>query len=468
MALLSLDELLAPRTADQIKAMLLAALNAEGFQVSDWESGGVARTLIEMESSALDDLIGQLIPTITSGGFVLEATGDWLTLLAHELYELDRVAAVFAVQNITLTLFPGTGPYTITAGQLIALSASGKRYINTGTGTVTDVLPLTIAFKAESPGSGYNDAASTITKLVTPLPGLAINNVAPDYTGVTHIGASSGSVTPSKTGAIAAHTVVVTIATSGQVTAGSFSFVLDGASPTTVTPIPATYNIGATNMRLNFANGAGTPSFLVGDTFSFSSPGSPIAVQGVDEESDDALRARCLARWPALSDVPTDSKYYLWAVTAAPGAVTKVSISADMTFPGQVDVLIAGPAGAVGADVRNAVQAYIDARVGILETAVVDSASNVTVSAAGTVTVNAADLATVQTQAQASWNVYVQAAPIGGVIRLAELAQALMDAGAVDYSGLQLNAVAANVALTSGEVAVVSGALASTMTWVVV
>jgi hypothetical protein len=88
---------------------------------------------------------------------------------------------------------------------------------------------------------------------------------------------------------------------------------------------------------------------------------------------------------------------------------------------------------------------------------------NKNVSLGGLVTVKNADIAAVKTAADASWSEYVEALPIGGdrktgtpgVVRLQELTQALMDAGAIDVSGLLLNGAATNLSLLYNEVAVI-------------
>src|SRR5579885_3187771 len=98
----SLSDLTTPQTADQIKAQLIAALQDLGFPVTDWFSGGVGRTLLELLAQGLA-LFSQLIAAIAAGGFVTQASGDWLTLVASDTYQLTRNAATFTAGNVVLT-----------------------------------------------------------------------------------------------------------------------------------------------------------------------------------------------------------------------------------------------------------------------------------------------------------------------------------------------------------------------------
>lgn len=83
--------------------------------------------------------------------------------------------------------------------------------------------------------------------------------------------------------------------------------------------------------------------------------------EGSDQETDEALRTRCLLRWAELGRGATRDAYIAWAM-AVPG-VSDVAV--DDRFPrgdGTVDVIIMGPSGPPSAELIAAVQAYINAR----------------------------------------------------------------------------------------------------------
>jgi hypothetical protein len=484
---LTLADLLTAKTEDEIETQLISVLQTQGFPVSDYNVGGVARTIIKMVRAGIIDL-ANLVPLIASGGFLDYASGDWLTLLAGQLYGLTRTPAVYAKQRLKLTHEAGTGPTDIEPGSSIALSTNQRRWLSNDTVTVPADDFEYIEYIAESAGAAYNgDGAGQITSLVTPLPGLVVTNPEQSFGGVTtagkavKAGSGSGVVTPSETVAevmpTPARTFSIKVTTSANGTgSGAIQLTVmeDGvATVTAITPIPASYAAGG-GVTIGFANGAAnTVSWLAGDIYSFTTPGSPLIQQGADEEGDVALRARCRGRWPALSLVPTADRYEAWIIQASIEGgygITKIKATPSSTVAGTVNLYVAGAAGAPAGAVITALQTYIDLRDGIVDLAIVEAAVNKDVDAGGTVLVRVANAAAVKAAAKTNWEAYLSDLAIGGsqpggVVRLEELTEALMAAGAVDVSGLTLDAVAANLALAETEVAVPGNDITSALTW---
>jgi uncharacterized phage protein gp47/JayE len=483
MAVLTFEELLAGRTTDQIRARLFARLNKKDFPITDEASGAVVRTVVEAAAAAISDDVASMVPRIAGGGFVEEAEPDWLALLAHENYAVDKVGASWTIQLVKLRAANGVGPYTVAAGDLVVQAASGNRYILNEGGTIplgTNTSPgnegvdfKSLLFKAESPGSQYADAAGAITTLVTPLPGVTAINSAPTFSVVGHAGTGTGSLSLGGTPAGPAR-YQVRITANGQADAATFEYSLDGASYLPGGVCASAGVVMPESTVIAFVNGVSNPSFVTGDTYSFGSPGSPIVVQGADEETSEALGARMMARWPSLAEVPTSDIYEQWA-RAASTEVTKVTVTPNNSAaaPGRVDIVIAGAvnplSGAVGT-----VQAYIDERAGITEHPVVAAATVVDIEGAGSVYVNARDLTRIQTAAQLAWQVYVAGLPIGGTVRAAKLVQILMDLGAIDYFDLFIgptgDVIYPDFTVASTEVmqAVAGTDLATLLTWIVV
>lgn len=137
------------------------------------------------------------------------------------------------------------------------------------------------------------------------------------------------------------------------------------------------------------------------------------AIVGTDEESDVLLRQRCRDRWPALGIGDPAAKYRLWARTAAP-SVTRVLVAPSSTVPGRVDVTLAGANGSVlSGGVVSAVDAFIRARIFETDVLVAAAAAHA-IPVSGIVYVEAAKLATVQAAALAALNGYFNTSPIGG------------------------------------------------------
>jgi hypothetical protein len=445
MADLTLAQMLGVRTADEIRDRIFGRLNKDDFPITDFESGGVVRTITEAAAAGIAEDVTSLIPKIAGGGIPSLAVTDWLTLLAHEVYGTDRIGASSTVQLVKLKAALGVGPYTVSAGDLVVQAATGNRYILAQSGTipigtalgfggVAGVDYVSLQFKAESPGGKYADAAGSITKLVTPLPGVSASNEAPVFSVIGHSGAGTGTVTLSGTPSGPAR-FTLRISVQGQADAAEFDYSLDGGS---YVPGGIAFSTGVIlpgGTVVTFTDGT-NPSFLEGDTYTFSAPGSPIVVQGADEESNASLAKRLSARWPALAEITTSDLYEQWAF-AASAEVTKVTVQPKNTeaTPGRVQIVIAGAVNPLTSAVA-VVQAYVDDRHPITDQPVVLAADVVDVSAIGEAHVYAKDLLRIQETAQLQWQEYLNEVAIGGTFRSAKLAQILMDAGAIDFRDL--------------------------------
>lgn len=500
----TLAELLGTRTVADEEQLLLSVFQSEGFPVSDWNVGGAARTMAKAIANGLYDK-SQLIEKVTAGGLVplakalKDANGaevrEWLDLLAVGFYDLYRFEATRTVQRCTLECQAGLGPLTVSAGFIVRAPSTGNRYTYQGSDVVVpDGGTNTIDVIAEEAGSTYADPAGSITEIVTPLPGLTVSNPAEPFGGLDTssrarktVGAQgTGYITPTSSPApalIRSYTVTVTASgnagTSGTV---QIDYTANGVTTAaaTLSPIPTTYAGLGDGITLAFANGAGA-GFIVGDVHTFQTPGTPILQQGSDTETNEALAQRCFGRWPSLALNAIQDKYVAWIRQCSLEngyGIEKITVRPSATVAGVADILVATATGAPSGGTVTALQTYVNARDGIVDKGSVVAASNANVTPAGTVTVKDSDLASVQAAADEAWRVYVAALDIGGdvrtgtpgVVRLNELAQALMDAGAIDVTGLQLNGAATNLALAYNEVAVIpaGGPPSIALTWATV
>ena len=171
-----LSDLLTPIPSDTLLQGILTQLAARGYPITDWESGGVFRTLLEVESATLADVY-TLIPTIAGSGFLRYAAGGWLDELALSEYNLTRKSSVFTVDTLTLTN-TSTTAYTLRAGDIWVQSANGLRFNSLDAGVIPAGSSLAIRVQAEHPGSAYNLPRGTLTQLLTPFPGVTASNMA--------------------------------------------------------------------------------------------------------------------------------------------------------------------------------------------------------------------------------------------------------------------------------------------------
>lgn len=171
----TLAELLQPRTQQQELSQLLTYLQARGLTVTDYNSGGVARTLLEVSADGLADL-SQFAVTLAQSGYLEFAETDWLDLLTDSQWDVRRNQATAAVGSITLSCAAGFGPVTVTANTLLVGTSNGLRYNVTGAGQIPDGGSITLAIRAEGTGAAYNVATGTITTLHTPILGVTCTN----------------------------------------------------------------------------------------------------------------------------------------------------------------------------------------------------------------------------------------------------------------------------------------------------
>jgi hypothetical protein len=495
----SLADLRTAETQGVIETRLVAALAGRGLPTASWipvESGGVELTTVRMVAGTLAKLVSAKLAQAVGGRFLDLATGDLLTYLAKHYYLIDRVDPTFTIQNVFLFSTPAAPSNSFQPGDVwVSSPATNNRYVNLDpielpSDTINGV---SARFQAELPGASYSDPAGTISHMVTAPAGVSCTNDRPsDYLPAHQVGTSTGQVLANRllfnTGVLAYQSVRVRIETFGDVGIATMRYSVDGGvtwlpsfgamvMPPTLT-IPGPPGAEVTGVELFFENGV-TPSFIQGSTFTLLA-GNAILQQGNDAESDEALRARCRARWTSLSLVPTEGLVTLWAKLASL-EIAKVTADAAPDIPGGMVVTLASAAGPASAAAQIAVSDYIEDRLlgfkGVpeaftgagspQETVQVRSAVPHALTAGGVVDVPRASVAAVQQAADLGWLAYLRSLDIGGLVVLAELEQAIMDAGAINVSAATLNAVAANVQLGAGEVAVPAdgSSLTANLSW---
>jgi len=468
----TLAELLQTRDQATIEALLIAVLQQatiEGqpgvqFPVTDWNEGSFERTHMKMIATGLLDR-ENLIQYIAAGGFLqyattlVDANGNlvegWMELLAQSQFDRSRVAASFSQQVLTLTCTAGPGPYTRAAGTMIAYSPStGNRYLNAASVTIPDGGSVTATFQAENPGSSYLDAAGSIVALVTPLPGVSVNN-APTPGGNPYVGLTgSGTIgLTSTTVTTSTRTVQIRITQSGRIDSGDARMdvtVFQGLTKTVYAGATITASYTQGDATFGFVDGAsGSTSFLAGNTWIIALPGSPLLQAGADKESLTSLAQRCLDRWPSLSDVPTPNRLLAWirecsATNDPPLGLSKMFSEPSDQIAGQQNAYIAGATTTATPTEVSIVQGYVDKLLSLTESALIQAAATAPIGMSGIVVCKRGTTATVRSKAVTAWAAYLAALPIGGdmpghLVRLEMLEDSLIDAGAYTVSGLALS-----------------------------
>lgn len=140
-------------------------------------------------------------------------------------------------------------------------------------------------------------------------------------------------------------------------------------------PVRAEFEGAAYNVGAGYINRLVT--HIAGIDYVYN-PEGWLVEEGVDEEDDESLRQRYLARWDELATGATRAGYMAWA-RSVPGVM---DVSVDDRFPrgpGTVDVIITGPAGLPSQELIEAVQAYLETRKPITDNVLVRAPEPVTI-----------------------------------------------------------------------------------------
>lgn len=174
---ITLASLLSLTTKDGFYAKGLAIVESLGVTVTSWRAGDPTRSLYHYLAEMLT-VLEPVVREFIAGGFLEFASGEWLTILAKQVYNVDRDEATFAGDALVLE---NTEPYLyeIEAGDLtFKSSATGQTYHNTTGGTLSPGPGTTLELEwvADEAGSDSSVSADEIDELVTTLLGVEIQS----------------------------------------------------------------------------------------------------------------------------------------------------------------------------------------------------------------------------------------------------------------------------------------------------
>lgn len=180
----SLSDLRRHRKPGDVEAEVYASLASQGIDSKTWKPGAVVRTIIKGTAivvSAADALRVAML----KGGFLALAEGDWLTLLARQLYGVERIEGAPASGLVVLTN-SGGGVFAGAPGDLVFSASSGDAQGKNYRSTESYTLPsgahsptsTTVAVEAVEIGTASSVGAGEIDRLETALLGVACTNPA--------------------------------------------------------------------------------------------------------------------------------------------------------------------------------------------------------------------------------------------------------------------------------------------------
>lgn len=175
MSVLSLAQLAIAETESAIYSRALAIATSIGLPVTSWHAGDPTRSLYHLLAKTLASAEG-IVAKYIAAGFLDYATGEWLALLAKQVYDVDRVEATYATCTCRLTS-TNSGPFEFDPGDItVKKPNSSVTYHNTEGGSVAGNGTLDLAFVADQAGKDGSASPNEITEFVTTYLKLAVTN----------------------------------------------------------------------------------------------------------------------------------------------------------------------------------------------------------------------------------------------------------------------------------------------------
>lgn len=176
--MIKLTDLIRALSVDEVKTSMLSALESLGFPIASWAKGAVIRTIVAAFSATLAPFTTIQVE-VAKSGFLDWAEGDWLSLLAEQVYSVTRNSAEFAVGAVTLDN-AGGGLFTFAVGAARFYNpTTGKVYRNTEAFTLDPLeTGLEVAIEAIEIGSASTSEAGAIDSCETTMLGVTISNAS--------------------------------------------------------------------------------------------------------------------------------------------------------------------------------------------------------------------------------------------------------------------------------------------------
>lgn len=169
--MIDLNELLTTATEDEIFAKHMEVAEAVDLPTTTWQEGDPELALFAANAERIA-VADQQVDGYGRAGFLDYATGDWLKLLAEQVYSYTPREATYATATVTFTN-GGGGEYVLEAGDLtVKNSATGVTYHTTEGGTIPPLGTLDLDVVCDVAGSDGSCDAGDIDEMVTTLMGV--------------------------------------------------------------------------------------------------------------------------------------------------------------------------------------------------------------------------------------------------------------------------------------------------------
>lgn len=169
----SISTLYSVATAQQYLDAMLDFAAGLALPVTSWRDDDPTLVMFRYlaEQLAQKDLVDA---EFIKAGFLSASIEDWKTVVASEIYGIDRDAATYATSTITL-VNAGGGIYTPAAGEVtVKDSTSGKTYHSIEDLSLGAGATATLDVEADEAGTDSNAAVNEIDEIVTTMLGVTI------------------------------------------------------------------------------------------------------------------------------------------------------------------------------------------------------------------------------------------------------------------------------------------------------
>jgi uncharacterized phage protein gp47/JayE len=202
---------------------------------------------------------------------------------------------------------------------------------------------------------------------------------------------------------------------------------LDAATIADGATVELAFQADEAGLSGNCAVGTVTAPVTAPAGVTFDNPGAGgvwLTQVGTREESDDSLRIRCRARFPALGVGPGPSTYQGWALSI--DQVTQARVFPNSPVPGKARIIVAGDSNPLDAAVVIAVDAFVQPIAGMCIRIETTAAAAYDIPINATVYVTPAHLATAAVAADAAVRELIASKKIGEPLYVAEIVEAIM------------------------------------------
>ena len=171
---ITFSQLIQRRTFDEIVNIGLEIAQAVGLPVTSWRVGDPTRSLYSFQARVLD-LLENVASLTARSAFLRTSTDDWATIIAAEVYGVERVEARASTPTVTIDNTQGA-VYEIGVGEIRFRSiATNATFTNTSPVSIGSLESgITIQLTAETPGLAGTVNVNDIDDIITTYLGLEI------------------------------------------------------------------------------------------------------------------------------------------------------------------------------------------------------------------------------------------------------------------------------------------------------